>query len=390
MDTLIQATPEYNPETSLLIIDDDANLLKNFRKLFSNSYDVKTAMSAKEAITTIKLGFVPGVIIADQDMPHYLGSKLLSDLTKLVPNATKILLFTHVDSKIIAEHLNISKAFHFLIKPITDIEIIQSVKIAFERFKLQKGLGQQKQIITSHTEKIQQLSKKLSDNDIENIKIKDDFSALLAETINSNDRYFYYQNKTNYVKDISKYIAKKISIRTENILLLEKLSDLLPIIHSGFPIKFKLAEVFEFTDPKDILIYISLFNKNFEKYQKYPRFKTYFDILEQIYEHNDGTGIPKYIKGMELYREAIIISIANLYHDLVYKISFEDWVTLNSNGSLTQTAETTIKRHEKAIKFINNRSDWFSVEVFNAFNKVLKDGDCESLIPKNQDLKILL
>jgi response regulator RpfG family c-di-GMP phosphodiesterase len=390
MDTLIQATPEYSPDSSLLIIDDDANLLKHLKRLFSNNYDVKAVMSAKEAFTTIKLGFVPGVIICDHEMPQQSGSKLLDDLGKILPNASKILLIKHLESKEIVDVVSESKAYLFVFKPMNDMEIIQSVKISFERFKYQKALGQQKQIITNNKNVISKLQQKVLVNEIENINILNEFAILFAKVLDINETNYYFTHKSTFVKDISINMADKMGLRVETKQLLIKLSEFINTIYSGMPINLKLNEVFDFTDPNEIYQFMSKFSGNINQFNSIGRFKKYFDILEQIFEHNDGTGIPKYITRQDIYREALIIGIANQYHNLVYRVKFEDWDKIIERKTITQSKEITLKRHNSAIKFIKNHSDWYTLEVFNSFIKILESGVCESLKPKEIDLTISL
>lgn len=391
MDTLIQATPEYNPENCILFVDDDANLLRAMRKLFASTYDVKTAMSAKEAITTIKLGFVPGVIVADLDMPQILGSQLLANIHKIVPNSSNILLVNHYDSPEIAEYLTVAKAFHFLFKPFTDLDIKQSVKIAFERYKLLKALSIQKKSIEHYVKQSQVLHEKIHSAELDNITIKDEYNELISEVVNTNLKYIFFTNKSEFVKKIALAIAQKMNIRTDNLVLIEKLANLLPLIYANFPVRYKVADPFEFSNVNDIEIFIAIFNKNFEKFKRYTRFNKYFNILEQVYEHHDGTGLPKNVKENDIYKEAMVLSIANMYHDNVYKVSADDWDKLaSSNGGITQSAQVTKQRHEQTLKLINKRSSWFSFEVFTAFYKVLNEGQCKELVPINVDLKISL
>lgn len=388
MDTLLQATPEYSPDKSLLIIDDDANLLKHLKKIFSSNYDVKAVMSAKEAFTTIKLGFIPGVIICDHEMPNQSGSKLLEELSKIIPNATKLLLIKHLETKEILESVNEAKAYSFLFKPFTDIEIIQNVKIAFERFKLYKALNQQKQIIVATKNQIANLTQKKNISENENINLTDDFADLFSKVLDKSESYFYYTPKSTFVKELSGNIADKMGLRIETKQLLAKLSEMLISVYSGLPLELKINEVFDLTDSKDIDKFMRLFKENINKNNNNPRFKKYYDILEQIFEHNDGTGLPNYLTRQDIYREALIIGISNLYHNLVYRIKPEEWQLLQSQKFIIQSIDENMDRHIKAIKFIKNRSDWFTLEVFNTFIKLDESGDCKPLIPISNDLVI--
>ena len=86
-----------NPETKtkILIIDDDKFLLDMYSLKFSKGgYEVNTAFNGEEAITKIKGGYIPDVILSDVIMPVMDGLNFLKNLhaEKLAPSATIVML----------------------------------------------------------------------------------------------------------------------------------------------------------------------------------------------------------------------------------------------------------------------------------------------------------
>ena len=86
-----------NPDTKtkILIIDDDKFLLDMYSLKFSKGgYEVNTAYNGEEAISKIKDGYVPDVVLSDVIMPVMDGIKFLKIFRdeKLVPTATVVML----------------------------------------------------------------------------------------------------------------------------------------------------------------------------------------------------------------------------------------------------------------------------------------------------------
>jgi CheY-like chemotaxis protein len=86
-----------NPDlkTKILIIDDDKFLLDMYSLKFTKGeYEVNTAFNGEEAISKIKDGYVPDIILTDIIMPVMDGLKFLKVLREqnLVPKATVVVL----------------------------------------------------------------------------------------------------------------------------------------------------------------------------------------------------------------------------------------------------------------------------------------------------------
>jgi len=102
---MIQAdtTPEASPvakKGTILLTDDDKFLLDMYGMKFSqNGYTVETCLSANEALTSLRGGFKPDVILFDLTMPELDGFALLKALSDehLAEGALKIVLTNQSD-----------------------------------------------------------------------------------------------------------------------------------------------------------------------------------------------------------------------------------------------------------------------------------------------------
>jgi two-component system alkaline phosphatase synthesis response regulator PhoP len=79
----------------VLIVDDDKFLLSMYSIKFNkNGFDVKVACGSQDALTVIKDGFVPDIILLDLIMPVMDGFDLYEAIKKdnLLPNVVAIML----------------------------------------------------------------------------------------------------------------------------------------------------------------------------------------------------------------------------------------------------------------------------------------------------------
>jgi len=82
-------------KNKVLIVDDDKFLLDMYAIKFGQSdFDVTTSLGAMDAMTKLKDGFVPDVILTDILMPAMDGFEFLEEIkkNKLAPKAKVIIL----------------------------------------------------------------------------------------------------------------------------------------------------------------------------------------------------------------------------------------------------------------------------------------------------------
>ncbi len=84
-----------NKKPKVLIVDDDKFLLNMYSLKFSkNDFKIEAALSGEEAISKIKEGYIPDIILLDIIMPGMDGFGVLNNLKKenLAPEAMIIML----------------------------------------------------------------------------------------------------------------------------------------------------------------------------------------------------------------------------------------------------------------------------------------------------------
>jgi two-component system response regulator VicR len=122
--------PDTNTKTKILIVDDDKFLLDMYSLKFTKGgYEVSVAFNGEEAISKIKDGYTPDIILCDIIMPVMDGIKFLKLLReeKLVPNATVVVLSNQGQN----EDVELAKSFNidgYIIKALTiPSEVLEQV-----------------------------------------------------------------------------------------------------------------------------------------------------------------------------------------------------------------------------------------------------------------------
>lgn len=115
-DTAPQAPAEK--KGTILLVDDDKFLLDMYGMKFSqNGYTVETCLSANEALTSLRAGFKPDVILFDLTMPELDGFAFLKKLSddRLAEGALKIVLTNQSDESEKAKAMELG-AMKYIVK----------------------------------------------------------------------------------------------------------------------------------------------------------------------------------------------------------------------------------------------------------------------------------
>jgi diguanylate cyclase (GGDEF)-like protein/PAS domain S-box-containing protein len=111
---------ESSTERTLLLVDDEANILSALRRMLRNEgYRILTASSAREGLEILALNEVQ-VILSDQRMPEMTGTEFLGRVKQLHPDTVRIVLSGFTELTSIIEAVNQGAIYKFLIKPWDD------------------------------------------------------------------------------------------------------------------------------------------------------------------------------------------------------------------------------------------------------------------------------
>lgn len=129
---------DENRQRTLLLVDDEANILSSLRRLFRRrGYRILTAGSGAEGLEVLAQHPV-GVIVCDQRMPEMTGSEFFYKVKALYPDTLRIILSGYTDLESVTEAINVGAVFKFFTKPWDDEVLCDNVAEAFRIHELRE------------------------------------------------------------------------------------------------------------------------------------------------------------------------------------------------------------------------------------------------------------
>ncbi|MFC5569006.1 EAL domain-containing protein [Lysobacter yangpyeongensis] len=128
---LPEAFATTRPERTLLLLDDETNVLNSLVRLFRrDGYRLLTAASVREAFDLLASNTVQ-VIVSDQRMPDMNGTEFLERVRDLYPDTMRMVLSGYTDLAMITDAINRGAIYRFLTKPWNDDELREHIRDAF-------------------------------------------------------------------------------------------------------------------------------------------------------------------------------------------------------------------------------------------------------------------
>jgi len=119
------------PERTLLLLDDEENVLRSLVRLFRrDGYNILTASSVHEAFDLLASNAAQ-VIVSDQRMPDMSGTEFLTRVRDLYPDTVRMVLSGYTDLATITDAINRGSIYRFLTKPWNDDELREHIQAAF-------------------------------------------------------------------------------------------------------------------------------------------------------------------------------------------------------------------------------------------------------------------
>ena len=123
-------------ERTLLLVDDEANILSALKRLLrSDGYRILTAASGIDGLSLLDTQPVD-VIVSDQRMPGMTGVEFLSLAKTRHPDTVRIVLSGYTELQSVTDAVNEGAIYKFLTKPWDDAKLRGHIGEAFERKEL--------------------------------------------------------------------------------------------------------------------------------------------------------------------------------------------------------------------------------------------------------------
>jgi signal transduction histidine kinase len=129
---------------TLLIVDDEVDVLESLRHQFHRAYRVLTAPNARAAIELLKENEVH-LLLSDQRMPGMSGDALLAEARRMQPDAIRMLFTGYADIQAVINAVNEGHIFRYILKPWDAVELEGVIAQAAEKYDL---LAERKALIS--------------------------------------------------------------------------------------------------------------------------------------------------------------------------------------------------------------------------------------------------
>jgi response regulator RpfG family c-di-GMP phosphodiesterase len=121
---------------SVLYVDDEQQNLNAFAIAFRRSYDIHTALSAREGLIIMRTHPIQ-VIISDQRMPDMTGIQFLEALMIEFPDVMRILLTGYSDMETLIRGVNNCRIFKYLSKPWNEQELREAINASLLTYSVE-------------------------------------------------------------------------------------------------------------------------------------------------------------------------------------------------------------------------------------------------------------
>jgi signal transduction histidine kinase len=124
------------PRPTLLVLDDEREVLRSMQDLFRPDYRVLAFESGAEALEALAAEPDVHVIVSDQQMPRMSGVEFLRRARQIHPQATRLLMTGFADIRAVIGAINEGGVFRYITKPCDPDELIGLVRQGVEQHDL--------------------------------------------------------------------------------------------------------------------------------------------------------------------------------------------------------------------------------------------------------------
>ncbi|MCS7033143.1 MAG: response regulator, partial [Phycisphaerae bacterium] len=104
------------PRHTILVVDDEADVVKSVQDLLRLDYRVLGCTRASEAMEILRREEVH-VVMTDQRMPETTGVELLHDIRGDYPDAIRLLFTGYADIRAVIDAINQGNVYRYITKP---------------------------------------------------------------------------------------------------------------------------------------------------------------------------------------------------------------------------------------------------------------------------------
>lgn len=123
---------------TLLIVDDEREILEILERLFARDYKVVVAAGGKEGLKQFRK-HRPELVLSDQRMRDMTGIEMLKEIQRDEPGTGRLLITGYSDIDAVIEAVNCRLLERYVTKPWDDDELLLAVREAAQRYLRDAG-----------------------------------------------------------------------------------------------------------------------------------------------------------------------------------------------------------------------------------------------------------
>ncbi|MEM7233368.1 MAG: response regulator, partial [Planctomycetota bacterium] len=128
-----------NDKPRVLLVDDEAPVLRGLERQLFRSFELEKATSAATGLERLLRSKPFDVVVSDMRMPEVNGAEFLSIVRQKWPDTMRIVLTGHADLEAAAMAINEGDIFRFLLKPCVPQALTKALNDAVEQRHLRSG-----------------------------------------------------------------------------------------------------------------------------------------------------------------------------------------------------------------------------------------------------------
>ena len=129
---------ETNANTSILLVDDEPNILSSLRRVLRpNGFTIFTAESGALGLEILEQHPV-NLVVSDMRMPGMDGAKFLEHVRERWPDTMRILLTGYSDVSSTIDAINRGEIYRYISKPWQEDDLLLVIRDALEKQRLLK------------------------------------------------------------------------------------------------------------------------------------------------------------------------------------------------------------------------------------------------------------
>ncbi|MEO6810904.1 MAG: hybrid sensor histidine kinase/response regulator, partial [Isosphaeraceae bacterium] len=132
---------------TLIVIDDEPEVLRSVHDLLRMNFRVLTFERGSDALAALETTDVP-VVMSDQRMPELSGVELLRRVKSLRPDTTRLLFTGYADIRAVIDAINEGNVFRYITKPWDPDELVTIIRQAVEHHDM---IVEQRRLMTELT-----------------------------------------------------------------------------------------------------------------------------------------------------------------------------------------------------------------------------------------------